>query len=311
MRPMRLALVPAVLLTVILPFVPVTAFAQAATQPAAPRSSVEPGVPAQPAGQVPALVSDPDAESTRQALMQMLEKYPPSLGRVLRLDPTLLRDEGYLATYPELAQFLAQHPEVARNPDYYLGHVRGLNNWEPTDARSQAIAVWNNMIESTAVLLGIALFIGAFIFLFRSLIDYRRWSRLSKVQTDVHTKILDRFSSNEDLLAYIRTPAGSRFLESAPISLDTAGPTPAPPLNRILWSVQAGIVLGALGLGILFMAGRAPEEVAQGILAAGVLAIAIGLGFIAAAGVSYVLSQKLGLLESTRLAVPNGREPRS
>lgn len=310
MRPTRSAFVPAVLLAVILPFVPVTAFAQGAAQPAAPQTSAEPRAPVQPAGHAAGLVSDPDAESTRQALMQMLEKYPPSLGRVLRLDPTLLADQGYLATYPELAQFLSAHPEIARNPDYYLRHVRGLNNWEPTDARSQAVAVWNNMIETTGVLLGFSVFLGAFIWLIRTLIDYRRWSRLSKVQTDVHTKILDRFASNEDLLAYIRTPAGSRFLESAPIALDGGGLTPAPPVNRILWSVQAGIVLGALGLGILFMAGRAPEEVAQGILAAGVLAIAIGLGFIVAAGVSYVLSQKLGLLEPTRLPALEGREPR-
>jgi hypothetical protein len=299
--------IPSALLAVILPFVPIVALAQAP----APRPVVEQSAPAQPAAQALEPVrEDRDAETTRQALMEMLEKYPPSLARVLRLDPTLLRNEDYLATYPELAQFLAQHPQVGHNPEFYLEHVRGLNHREPTDARSQAIGVWRNMIETTGIVLTIALFVGAFIWLVRTLVDYRRWSRLSKVQTDVHTKILDRFSSNDDLLAYIRTPAGSRFLESAPIALDGGGPVPAPPVNRILWSVQAGIVLGALGIGILFMAGRAPEEVAQGVSAAGVLAIALGVGFIVAAGVSYVLSQKLGLLEPTRLPATEGRESR-
>ena len=46
----------------------------------------------------------------------MLGKYPPSLGRVLKLDPTLMTNQDYLAPYPELAAFLAQHPEVAHNP---------------------------------------------------------------------------------------------------------------------------------------------------------------------------------------------------
>jgi hypothetical protein len=46
---------------------------------------------------------------------------------------------------------------------------------------------------------------------------------LSKVQTEVHTKIVDRFTANDDLLAYIQSPAGSKFLESSPIHLD-AGP---------------------------------------------------------------------------------------
>ena len=46
------------------------------------------------------------------------------------------------------------------------------------------------------------------------------------------------------------------------------------------------------------------------ILAAGVLAIALGLGFIVAAGVSYLLSQKLGLLEPARVPATEGRESR-
>ena len=35
---------------------------------------------------------------------------------VLQLDPTLLWRADYLATYPGLAAFLEQHPEVAHNP---------------------------------------------------------------------------------------------------------------------------------------------------------------------------------------------------
>ena len=44
------------------------------------------------------------------------------------------------------------------------------------------------------------------------------------MQYQVHNKLLDRFTSNEDLLAYVQTPAGRRFLESAPIPLQDEAP---------------------------------------------------------------------------------------
>ncbi|HJX29810.1 MAG TPA: hypothetical protein VJ885_18055 [Thermoanaerobaculia bacterium] len=40
----------------------------------------------------------------------------------------------------------------------------------------------------------------------------------------MHNKILDRFNTTEQLLEYIRTPAGSKFLESAPIPLHVERP---------------------------------------------------------------------------------------
>ena len=59
------------------------------------------------------------------------------------------------------------------------------------------------------------------IWIIRTLVEYRRWHRTSKVHTEVHNKLMDRFTANEDLLAYMQTPAAQRFLESAPLSLDS------------------------------------------------------------------------------------------
>ena len=39
---------------------------------------------------------------------------------VFDLDSTLLDNPGYLQTYPALANFLAQHPEIRHNPQYYF-----------------------------------------------------------------------------------------------------------------------------------------------------------------------------------------------
>src|SRR4030095_651477 len=99
------------------------------------------------------------------------------------------------------------------------------------------------------------------IWIIKTIVEYRRWNRVSKVHTEVHNKLLDRFTANEDLLAYMQTPAGKSFLESARLSLDSPTRPMGAPLGRILWSVQAGVVLAAAGLGLLFVSGRVVDEV--------------------------------------------------
>src|SRR5579862_2323901 len=71
----------------------------------------------------PQVVQMQDARATRESLREVLNEYPPALTQVLRLDPTLLTRADYLATYPALASFLAEHPDVARSPSFYLGEA--------------------------------------------------------------------------------------------------------------------------------------------------------------------------------------------
>src|SRR5215213_959345 len=65
-----------------------------------------------------------DASATREDLMELLQKHPPAIARVFKLDPSLMRSESYLASYPELREFLAQHPEIPQNSQYYLEGIR-------------------------------------------------------------------------------------------------------------------------------------------------------------------------------------------
>src|SRR4051812_34991258 len=97
--------------------------AAAAQQPARPPapSAVTPQAAAPAASQV---VSDDDAERTRERLRAIFRQYPPSLADVLRLDPSLLSSDSYLAPYPELAAFLKQHPNITHNPAYFVGTSR-------------------------------------------------------------------------------------------------------------------------------------------------------------------------------------------
>ena len=234
------------------------------------------------------------ADETREQLERVLDQYPPSLPRVLRLDPTLLTDSAYLQPYPTLAAFLTQHPEVAHNPSFFFSRYQN-DNFYRSDPQQRAAELWRSTIEGftiTAVMVAVA---GALAWLIKTLIDHRRWTRLSRVQTEVHNKLLDRFTSNEDLLAYIQTPAGRRFLESAPIPTESPRSIGAP-LGRILWSTQAGAVLTVAGLGLQIVSARSIDEVAQPLSAVGIVMLAIGIGFGVSALLAYVLSRRLGLV---------------
>jgi hypothetical protein len=243
---------------------------------------------------------DQDAAETRERLEELLKKLPPAVGRVLRTDPSLLGNESYLAPYPALAAFLKQHPEVRSSPGFFFERVGPTEFWVPSQPRTReehAAQVWRDMLDFFAVS-GVFLAVtGVLIWIIRTLVEYRRWNRTSRVHTEVHNKLVDRFTANEDLLAYMQTPGGRRFLESAPLSLEAPSQPVGAPWSRILWSVQIGVVLFAGGLGLLYVSGRVLEEVAQPLFAIGVLALSVGAGFIVSAGASFLLSRRLGLFE--------------
>jgi hypothetical protein len=150
-------------------------------------------------------------------------------------------------------------------------------------------------MEGVSIFVAIVIVISTLTWLIRTLIEYRRWSRLSRQQSEVHNKLLDRFSTNEELMNYIQTPTGKRFLESAPLQLEP-GPRPtSAPVARILWSVQAGLVLFAAGVGLLVVSNNVQKEVVQPLYGFGVLFMSLGVGFVVSSFVSYVLSRRLGL----------------
>jgi hypothetical protein len=148
------------------------------------------------------------------------------------------------------------------------------------------------------IVLNFGMGVGLLGWLIRTLVDYRRWNRLTSTQTEFHTKLVDRFTANNDLLSYIQSPAGAKFLESTPIALDAAPRSMGAPLARILWSVQGGIVLMAAGIGLWVVSGQVGDDGAQPLHALGVIAIALGLGFVTSAIISFLISRRLGLIES-------------
>jgi hypothetical protein len=238
-----------------------------------------------------------DANATRQELMELLQKHPPAVGRVLKLDPSLMRSESYLAAYPELRDFFAQHPEIPQNAPYYLENIRvgsGEDYRQPNDRLELAAAV----LAGLAAFAAAAIVLSMVVWVIRTTLEQRRWSRLSKIQAEVHSKLMDRFSSNDELITYVQTPSGRRFLEMGPSPLQDAGPAIGAPISRILWSLQLGVVLLVGGLGMLFLSGRSTiPEIVEFFYVTGCIAGALGAGFLVSAVAAYALSSRLGLLE--------------
>src|SRR5262245_32667654 len=124
--------------------------------------------------ETPTTVVEEDAEQTREQLYRILEKYPPGVGRVLKLDPSLMANQDYLATYPGLAEFLAKNPGVAHNPGFYLERVAvQATNWQP-DQRSNAMRMWQDFMGGLAAVVVMVVVVSTFVWLVKTIIDYRR-----------------------------------------------------------------------------------------------------------------------------------------
>ena len=263
--------------------------------PASPAFAQRPHAPATSPAPIHA-IEQSDIQQVEGNFQELLQRYPPSVRHVLREDPTLMTNQQFLATYPALVAFLNQHPEIPLNPTFYIGTPQE----EQRSPGDRAFDMWRDFVQSLAIFAGFAMAIGLLTWLIRTFVDYRRWSRLSKVQAEVHTRLLDRFNTNEELMAYIATPAGSRFLSSAPISLDTgsASRSMGAPLSRIMLSLQAGLVLAAAGAGLILASRTVSEiEAAEPLHILGIISIALGAGFAISAAASFLISKKLGLLE--------------
>lgn len=283
------------------------------------------GAQARPAPAAPAAAAiqppptDQELQATQEQLIKLL-RLSPTLTTVVEHDPTLLSNQEYVnRNNPQLGQFLASHPEVARNPEFYLfthlntegGRDDALERavwpeldqrWHPPSASEQFL---NNVVPFL-VFLGILL---ALLWLTRQLLENRRWARIFKLQSDVHGKLIERFGSGQELMAYMGTEAGKRFLEGAPIAVGLEPEQRMPnAVARVLTPLQIGVVLTLLGIGLLSIKNYLGADMISPMLLMGVVVLMPGIGFIISAGITWLLAARLGLMPD-RPAAPVRQNP--
>ncbi len=248
-----------------------------------------------------------DVAANQTELIQLL-RLSPTLTTVVARDPSLLSNQEYVArNNPQLAAFLAAHPEVARNPAFYLFSHLKHDDGQPDEALERAVwpdvyrsqpqvssfqAVWSDAVPLLAFACGLT---GIFL-LARMFVENRRWSRVFKLQSEVHGKLIDKFTGNQELASYMETEAGRKFLEATPIPIGIEQDRRMPSaVARILTPLQAGIVMVLLGIGLLSLRHAGPD-MDEPMLVFGTVVLMPGIGFIISAGVSWLLAAKLGLM---------------
>jgi hypothetical protein len=284
------------------------ASAQTPAAPTRPASSARPAALASLPPSAP--ISEKELDGIQLQLMQLL-RLSPTLTTVVARDPSLLANQDYVArNNPQLAQFLAAHPEVARNPDFYLFTHVHPEDGGPDQALERAVwpqfhgpqqSGWSSgeAFAPIGVTLGFACFLWAVVWLVRQFLENRRWSRIFKLQSEVHGRLIDKFSTTQELAAYMGTEAGRRFLEAAPIPVGFEPEQRVPnAIARVLTPLQVGIVLVLLGIGF-FMLRNIDPDAHQPMLILGTITLMPGLGFIISAGITWVLAGRLGLMPKT------------
>jgi hypothetical protein len=255
--------------------------------------------------------NDKDVVNDQAELIRLL-RLSPTLTTVVSHDPSLLSNQEYVArNNPQLAQFLAAHPEVARNPEFYLFSRLNHQDGEPDVALERA--VWPDVYRSQgppnpfegflhdlSPLLAFACFLSFSVWVIRVILENRRWVRTFKLQSEVHTRLIDKFGSNAELASYMQTEAGRRFLEAAPIAVSLENGSRVPnAVARVLTPLQIGTVLILLGIGLLLLGHTTTPEIEQPMNILGTIILMPGIGFIISAGITWIVAARLGLMPDT------------
>jgi hypothetical protein len=261
--------------------------------------------PKQAAAPPASAATDQDFEATQAQLIQLL-RLSPTLTTVVSHDPSLLANQEYVSrNNPQLAQFLLSHPEIARNPDFYL-FTKTERGRHPDQALQRV--VWPELsrgrehsgtevfVNTMGPFLIFLLLLAALLWLIHLFLENRRWTRIFNLQKEVHGRLIEKFGTNQELLTYMDTEAGKRFLEASPIPVDFGEGQRVPSaVAKIITPLQIGVVLTLLGLGFLFLRHASSDlEISMHVL--GIAILMPGIGFIVSAGITWVLASRLGLL---------------
>jgi hypothetical protein len=151
-------------------------------------------------------------------------------------------------------------------------------------------------MQYTEMLVAIVAISGAFgstAYLAYVVLEAIRTRQRTRLTSEFQQKLLDRVGSAQELGTFLSSDGGARILAS----LSPARPDGGPHV-RILRALQAGLVLLALGVGLfVYIAARAlPIEGEDAVAMIATVTSALGVGLLLAAGMSYRMSRRMGLL---------------
>lgn len=130
----------------------------------------------------------------------------------------------------------------------------------------------------------------------RAMTTTRKQKRKLQAQMDLHQRLLDKFGSAPEFVQFLQTEGGERLLGSL-------AEEPANPKQKILGSLQFGIIVFALGIAFYVLAWvlkSQPSDMHLHFFIFGTLALALGVGFVLSAGIAYRLSKAWKLINGEK-----------
>jgi hypothetical protein len=251
-------------------------------------------------------VQSPSELGVTQAQLMQLLRVSPQLANVVSSDPSLLSNLDYVShSNPELAQFLSQHPEITRNPSFYLFQdlkqpgQRPYDILEPKEGFERHYVdqrpVAERVMNDVAPLIALAICAIVAMWLIKLLVESRRWKRVFTEQSAIHGKLIDKMASSQELMGYMETDAGKRFLEATPITTESGSQRMPNVVARVLSTTQVGVVMSLLGAGLLGLRNSVGDGTTT-MLVLGMVSLMPGIGLILSAGITWILARKLSLI---------------
>jgi hypothetical protein len=115
-----------------------------------------------------------------------------------------------------------------------------------------------------------------------------RGQEKARLRTQLHGKLIERCASAEDLARFLETDSGRRLLDAVSPGRATN------PAWALVATVQVGLVLAVLGLGVLY--GVSLGKIGSDYTPGGIMVLALGAGLLLASEVSQRLCRRYGLL---------------
>ena len=154
------------------------------------------------------------------------------------------------------------------------------------------------MPEALAVTLVLVSFMAGLHFLVSAGLNARKASALIRTRADLQTKLLDRLGSGREVVEFCQTEGGKQFVEALSLGVLETPTSKGSPTERIMGSVQKGIILTLLGFGFLLLTLKFHrDDPGDVFMVIGTVGLSLGIGFLLSAGASYRLSKSLGILD--------------
>jgi hypothetical protein len=156
------------------------------------------------------------------------------------------------------------------------------------------------MHEAVAVTIVLVAFMTGLYFIVSAGFSGRKAGALIRARADLQTKLLDRLGSGREVVEFCQTEGGKQFIEALSMGTIESPASKGSPTERILGSIQKGIILTLLGLGFLVLAQKYHrDDPGDVFMVVGVVGLSLGIGFLLSAGVSYRLSKSMGILANS------------